>query len=560
MTKDRTLKLTISLLASNRKDTIPKCLESLRPLLDNVDSELIITDTGCDEDLVEFMHGYTDEIVKFQWCHDFAAARNVGLQMARGQWFMFIDDDEWFEDVTEIVRFFNSDEEKQYVSADYVVRNYYDMSGTGYNEGVVGRIFRIYDDTVFVGKVHECVARKEGAVKQFTAYVHHYGYVFENEEKKLEHFKRNSELLKKEIEENPKDARNYAHIYQEYKQYNNTDKILEYATKAMENVDENYKGSKISLCSTYVAILWAYIHKSEYTEVIKWGEDILKHKSVTGLSLAAIKAHMAEAYVACEEYEKCIEYVDGYLRLYHMFADDKERFYKELGPMLNDTFKEARFGSVLSAGIESKVKLGDVSGVYQYLMSYDWSQNIYMKNANLIKDVADISVDYEDFDESVRVFGKIFTHSECSKLLLERVMELKNTEPDKYMKVCQVMSQVAGQYGYNYLVQLITANRVKDIESLKKIYKNIVQERNNILMMENEFYSIAINSNISLGNLIESIDTAVWKEMLNEWGRRARNKDIVRVKKYMDKILLQESIYMKMLEEKILKILAKRKK
>ena len=95
------IKLTISLLVSNRKDTVSKCLESVRPLLEQVDSELIITDTGCDEDLVAYMKKYTDNIVRFKWCNDFAKARNVGLKMAKGQWFMYIDDDEWFENVDE---------------------------------------------------------------------------------------------------------------------------------------------------------------------------------------------------------------------------------------------------------------------------------------------------------------------------------------------------------------------------------------------------------------------------------------------------------------------------
>ena len=48
-------KLTISILASNRKDTLPKTLESLKPILDNVSSELIVVDTGCDEDLLEIV-------------------------------------------------------------------------------------------------------------------------------------------------------------------------------------------------------------------------------------------------------------------------------------------------------------------------------------------------------------------------------------------------------------------------------------------------------------------------------------------------------------------------
>ena len=37
--------LTISLLVSNRKDTIRKCMESIRPILEQLPSELIAIDT-----------------------------------------------------------------------------------------------------------------------------------------------------------------------------------------------------------------------------------------------------------------------------------------------------------------------------------------------------------------------------------------------------------------------------------------------------------------------------------------------------------------------------------
>ena len=69
--------LTISILASNRKDTLPKTLESIKPILDNVSSELIVADTGCDEDLLEIIRKYTDKIEKFTWCTDFSKARNT---------------------------------------------------------------------------------------------------------------------------------------------------------------------------------------------------------------------------------------------------------------------------------------------------------------------------------------------------------------------------------------------------------------------------------------------------------------------------------------------------
>lgn len=42
--------LSISLLASNRKETIRKCLDSLTGIMEKVPSERIIMDTGCDRE------------------------------------------------------------------------------------------------------------------------------------------------------------------------------------------------------------------------------------------------------------------------------------------------------------------------------------------------------------------------------------------------------------------------------------------------------------------------------------------------------------------------------
>ena len=99
-------------------------MESIKPILEAVPSELIAVDTGCTDGSVKIVEEYADKIIKFKWCDDFSKARNTGLKAASGEWFMFIDDDEWFEDATEIIEFFNSGEYKSYGRASYLVRNY----------------------------------------------------------------------------------------------------------------------------------------------------------------------------------------------------------------------------------------------------------------------------------------------------------------------------------------------------------------------------------------------------------------------------------------------------
>ena len=43
--------LTISILVSGRAETTEKCIRSLAPIMDEIDTELILVDTGCGSDL-----------------------------------------------------------------------------------------------------------------------------------------------------------------------------------------------------------------------------------------------------------------------------------------------------------------------------------------------------------------------------------------------------------------------------------------------------------------------------------------------------------------------------
>ena len=107
------LQLTISLLVSDRKETLKRCLDSILPLLEEINSELIVVFTGKNPDILETVKQYTSHIIPFTWCNDFSKARNAGLIEAKGEWFLYLDDDEWFENVNEIIQFFKSGEYRE---------------------------------------------------------------------------------------------------------------------------------------------------------------------------------------------------------------------------------------------------------------------------------------------------------------------------------------------------------------------------------------------------------------------------------------------------------------
>ena len=74
--------LTISLLASDRRESLERCLDSLKPLLVKLPSELIIVFTGTDPKVREIAETYTPQVIPFTWCGDFSSARNAGLKEA----------------------------------------------------------------------------------------------------------------------------------------------------------------------------------------------------------------------------------------------------------------------------------------------------------------------------------------------------------------------------------------------------------------------------------------------------------------------------------------------
>lgn len=217
---EKEILLTISLLVSNRIDTIFKCMESIKPILEQIPSELIIVDTVGEEHSdgsLAVAKEYATKVVHFDWCDDFATARNAGLFQAQGKWFMFLDDDEWFEDVTPIIEFFQSGIYREYDGAGYYVRNYSNLEGTEYTDAYVGRITCLTTERRFVGRIHECIEPGGRVNKRLNCYVHHYGYVYQDKEKLQKHFNRNVSLLKEELVKNPEDMRMVAQLVQEYK-------------------------------------------------------------------------------------------------------------------------------------------------------------------------------------------------------------------------------------------------------------------------------------------------------------------------------------------------------
>lgn len=82
--------VSLAMIVKNEEEYLARCLESIRAFVD----EIIIVDTGS-TDLTKLVAAqYTDKIYDFNWCDDFAKARNFAFSKATCKYVMWLDADD----------------------------------------------------------------------------------------------------------------------------------------------------------------------------------------------------------------------------------------------------------------------------------------------------------------------------------------------------------------------------------------------------------------------------------------------------------------------------------
>jgi tetratricopeptide (TPR) repeat protein len=82
--------LSLCMIVKNEQAGLGGCLNAAKSMVD----EIIVVDTGSTDRTRDVARIFGAHTVEFQWGRDFAAARNVSLEQARGQWILILDADE----------------------------------------------------------------------------------------------------------------------------------------------------------------------------------------------------------------------------------------------------------------------------------------------------------------------------------------------------------------------------------------------------------------------------------------------------------------------------------
>ena len=228
------LPISVCIITKNEEKYIETCLKNLK----KYDWEIIVTDTGSTDQTVEISKKYANQIHFFSWINDFSTARNFCISKASHDWILSIDSDEYLtneQTTEELVKLltpcFTHPESAGMVD---ILNPQTSSVGTSISIEPVARFFHKKYYT-YEGKIHEQPVRldKSSPCYQKTPFsLYHEGYAdtFTLQKKA----KRNIELLKNELETNPKDPYLYFQLGQSYFVMSDMNNAYEIFQKGLE--------------------------------------------------------------------------------------------------------------------------------------------------------------------------------------------------------------------------------------------------------------------------------------------------------------------------------------
>ncbi len=312
----RSYQLTIGIPVSNQISTIHKCLQHLQDLRNAIDCELLIINTGSSDGTIEAAMQYGARVIDFPWCNNMSAARNMGIYHALGEWYLSLDDDEWFESTNSIIHFFQNGIYKQYDYAAYIQRNYTRNDGLQFHDHYTVRMGRITPSLHFEGRIHDamCFPRLT-KVYYHTDYVHHYGFCHDDIKKVEEKSKRNLSLLLYDYYEYPLCIRYILQIANELATYHPDAAVawfyLGLSTCKLLN-DSTYESQLLT------SHLLLALYRMESEDLYPLSESYLKDKELSIADLACI--HFCRFDLAAHlEYDT--KFILSEAKAYHSLCD-----------------------------------------------------------------------------------------------------------------------------------------------------------------------------------------------------------------------------------------------
>lgn len=524
--------LSISMLISGR-DEMEKSLNSLLYFKNAFPTEIILVDTGCNEEQRALAEQYADKIINFTWCNDFGAARNAGLKEAQGEWFMYLDDDEWFENPQEIISFFTTGEYRKYNSASYIVRNYMDPYGNNYTDSYPSRMVKLNSTIHFVGKIHEYLDPFLEPRKEFNNFVHHYGYVYKNEQERIKHAWRNIQPLLEIRKEYPGDPRWIMQLDQEYFCICNYENVI---TASIEGLKEWEKYRKkltympIHIGAVYAYLLLAFEGLGRYQEEEEWlkraSSEPLNELDTMEVCIAFYNMMGARVYGCLGNDDLCIEYYKKYKSNYNKLKSDRTAMESKTAGAVTDVFSNIYFAETFMMCLPIFMKRKKWKIIQENILIVDWKQiesfSNDIKNKKVLETMCTTEYHglYTELAEKMLGDGNYFHTLYPTIQALQKEYELEGKK-DEIHNLHHIVATLPSKHFYIIASKILWKNAQKE-SGIEECYEELfLKYADNILEIEDSIWDIAEERKIEIEPFFMQLDYRTWRrtlESMEHWG------------------------------------------
>lgn len=304
--------LTIGMMVKNEEKHLAECLSSLDSIREEIDSELVIVDTGSDDNTVEIAKEYTDKVYFHEWNDNFSEMRNIVISYAKGDWFFTLDGDEVVSNPETVIDFFKSGKYKKYKTGFITQKNYTNLKENRFSKILQPRLFET-QDFHYKGAVHNQPQYKR-PIYELETVLDHYGYVSSDEDLIERKFKRTSNILKKELEKDPTNVYYWFQLSKSYNMHKDQEDALDAIEEAYKVAQENDLDLSIRM---YILIQLAkmYLINNRYKMAEKIAENALDIKDgYVDLYYYLARAQLMQGKKedALDNFKKYIKLIDNY--------------------------------------------------------------------------------------------------------------------------------------------------------------------------------------------------------------------------------------------------------
>jgi tetratricopeptide (TPR) repeat protein len=195
------VKLSLCMIVKNEEQNLPLCIGPLRSVLD----EIVVVDTGSTDRTKEVARQLGARVFDFPWIDDFSAARNESIRRATGDYVLWLDADDRFDEseVQKLARLKGLLSPRRDKGYYLYVNNQSPVDGETHFYQL--RIFPKVPGAEFQGRVHEQIFHRLNRLGipliQTDIVLRHTGYP--NASAVVQKSERNLRLIHKEMEADP---------------------------------------------------------------------------------------------------------------------------------------------------------------------------------------------------------------------------------------------------------------------------------------------------------------------------------------------------------------------